>query len=327
MSWSKINLIMKKPIRRKNPKINTGEIDYENKSQIRGILRKAVEERSRILLTTGFRYPGKILNGHIYGFLEKQNALDSVFTIVNDQSNLNFSSDFINQINFHNEFLEIIIFFDISDKSFTRHNLIWFNFNITMRKFKNKIKQNPLIYDYGYHVVTRSTTKSTISKSRFDYFLNEIIDHGFILKKSDSLFNLYKTVYNNYYPIYFLTLPYFKEIAENLRAYLSGSKYILKINVKNLNQLPDINSFPDKNLSVNMHDDYVFSNYYKTKYFEQMVPVLFKKWIKKFNNEIPFSEFKTNNQLIIDSIITTQTFCIAENISPKLIEDIIEIKS
>lgn len=191
-----------------------------------------------------------------------------------------------------------------------------------MKKFTRN-KKNPFIYEHGYH--------ATLTNN-----IDNIINNGFILYKDPNKYDLFheylKILYNGFLPIYMLSSPYMKENSATLKNYLSRYKYIFKINVKNLEQLIDFPSLMEDDRRFNMHDD----NYI---YYEQQrrrgIPdntlqnfkyPLLKPWFEKFNNRIPIQEFRNNKKLAADVIITTRTFCIAENIPPKNIEDIYEIK-
>lgn len=185
-----------------------------------------------------------------------------------------------------------------------------------------RFRKNPFIYDYGYHF-TR------------DEDLNRILDNGFKIKKDSYSEPCDKLVYGNIKPIFFVTSPnYFNLYPKTvLAAFLRPRDFILKVNIKSFDQNIDLMALMDwgiyksgplftienNNLIID-HDTKSYNLNLLNSY------PLIKKWFVKFNYRIPLSEFKTNQQLILDSIITTQSFTILEDISPKLIVDVIKIK-
>lgn len=180
---------------------------------------------------------------------------------------------------------------------------------LNFKRFKNR--KNPYIYDHGYHATEEQD-------------LNNILVNGFKLRPTTNKYNTaLNYLYDNYNPIYFLTSPhYFKYYKHTpLRHNLRFRKFLIKVNVKKFDQLVDFQSFSDINLGYNM--EYVYPSI-NIKYFLE-TPLLYK-WLIKFDNQIPIKEFKTNQKLIVDMIITTQTFTVLENIHSEYIEDIIRIK-
>lgn len=188
------------------------------------------------------------------------------------------------------------------------------------------LRKNPLIYDYGYHF-TRNAD------------LPLILDNGFRIKEDSNPLPPERIIYGYLRPVYFVTSPnYFSNYPKStITSYLNNRDFILKVDIKKFDQQIDFNALldlgdyssvifvtEDKNLIIDL-DQVRYVNEVMTVPILNKYPLI-KKWMIKFNYRIPLSEFKTNKQLILDTIITTQSFTILENISPKHIVDVVQIK-
>lgn len=191
-----------------------------------------------------------------------------------------------------------------------------------------RLKKNPFIYDYGYHF-TR------------DIDLPYILDNGFRIKEDSNPLTPERIIYGYLKPIYFVTSPnYFNLYPKSvITSYLNSRDFILKVDIKKFEQQIDFNALLDwgdydweTEPLVTTMDKYLIirydsldnNDYLKKLKLLDKYPLI-KKWFIKFNYRIPLKEFKTNKQLILDTIITTQTFTILEDISPKLIVDVLKI--
>lgn len=167
-------------------------------------------------------------------------------------------------------------------------------------------RKNPAFYKIGYHATNK---------------IDEIIDSG-KLKADKRDFSIYK----GKIPIYFMTYDRLNFLTTSLKRYLHTFKYIIKVNVSNFNQYPDFGTLQDfgfqrENLADWSDQNYIIS-YSET--MQKPPPAHMKKWMIKFNNQIPIKEFFTNPILIKDAIATTHTFTIIEDIPINKIIDINE---
>lgn len=215
-------------------------------------------------------------------------------------------------------------------------------------KAKRRIK-NPYIYDYGYHFTKESLVSS-------------ILQNGIRIKKDN--FSLNKLFYNGTRPIYLSSSPNIKNLSIGSKDYLINKdiNYVLKINIKNLNQEVDLNSLLERDSGFGIDNiiydglkiknnklsytyseimPVVFYKYYKD-YYDTVIDEedgvkyktkiqkfsfnslnkkpLLKKWFEVYNSGninsggIPLIDFKNNEQLALDTIITTNSMAICENI-------------
>lgn len=193
-----------------------------------------------------------------------------------------------------------------------------------------RLRKNPFIYDYGYHF-TRNVD------------LPLILDNGFRIKEDSNPLPPERIIYGYIKPIYFVTSPnYFNNYPKStLTNYLNNRDFILKVNIKKFDQQVDFNVLLDLGnttppLFTVENNEFILnrmeSRGNRVSAFDKFILEhlnkypLIKKWFIKFNYRIPLSEFKTNQQLILDSIITTQSFTVLEDIPPKLIVEVIKIK-
>lgn len=206
-------------------------------------------------------------------------------------------------------------------------------------KFSKLKLKNPYLYDYGYHITSQDK-------------LNSILDKGLVTHPVTDLdFENYpwyvrqisKIIHYNKIPIYFLTTPSLEFLTPHFREMFYNSRHntmILKVNIKKFNQFPDLDYLlmdPKFGFQLRKNSDYdleidftvkeskfYFWEYNNTKRNE--IPVKLRKWVKEYNGTIPIKEFLKNQKLAIDTIATTHTFCVAENIPAKYIEDVWVVK-
>lgn len=224
-----------------------------------------------------------------------------------------------------------------------------------------KIRKNPFIYEYGYHL-----TKSSL--------LPSILKHG--LKTSKDNFEVNEFFYNGKKPTYFLVNPNVRHLSEVGKQFLQSKilDIMLKVKVKQFEQLVDLNTLLEGNSDfyaqkmgynglkyessefkiVYFKLIYVICYEFAKKYFEEksyedegknwkfMTEMysyknlykkpLLKKWFEFYNSNnlntggIPLIDFKTNLKLATDTIITTQSFAIDQNISAENIVDYWEVE-
>lgn len=227
---------------------------------------------------------------------------------------------------------------------------------IKRKALVKKKRKNPYIYDYGYHFTKESLVSS-------------ILQNGIRIKKDN--FSLNKLFYNGTRPIYLSSSPNIKNLSIGSRDYLFNKdiNYILKINIKNLNQEVDLNSLleRDSGFSIDniIYDGLKIKNNKLSYVYSELIPVIFyksyvdyydtvideedgikyktkiqkfsfnslnkkpllKKWFEIYNSGnvnsggIPLIDFKNNEQLALDTIITTSSMAICENIPSKNIVD------
>lgn len=196
---------------------------------------------------------------------------------------------------------------------------------------KKQIRKNPYLYDYGYHITSQFNLDNIAFKGLIPNLKNE--------KYGEDSKQIANILYEGKIPLYFITTPSLKFLTNTfLRSFYETKTNImmLKVNIKKFNQLPDLDY-------LLMDHNYLFKfiwNYnsiamdfrYKSDYFgyrktnNSDIPPKLRKWVKEYDGIIPINEFKINQKLAIDTITTTHTFCIAENIPPNFIEDVWELK-
>lgn len=181
-------------------------------------------------------------------------------------------------------------------------------------------RRNPFIYEYGYHAVREED-------------LADILKYGFKSRRYDPRFGkmIYlDNIYNRILPIYFFTSPHhFKYSPDTMIDYLIDRKFFIKVNVKKFEQFIDFNLLIEKcYLSFDSQYMWRIDFQHDTFWGQEKMPCasLLGKWFKKFDGQIPLGQFKTNKDLILDCIITTQSFTILQDVPAKYIEDVIEIK-
>jgi hypothetical protein len=228
----------------------------------------------------------------------------------------------------------------------------------TLAKRKRK---NPYIYDYGYHFTRESLVSS-------------ILQNGIRVKKDN--FSLNKLFYNGTRPIYLSSSPNLKNLSAGSKDYLTNKdiNYVLKINIKNLNQEVDLNSLLERDSGFGIdniiYDGLKIKNNKLSYVYSEMMPVVFyksymdyyetvideedgvkyktriqkfsfnslnkkpllKKWFEIYNSGnvnsggIPLIDFKNNESLALDTIITTSSMAICENIPSENIVDYWKVK-
>lgn len=186
-----------------------------------------------------------------------------------------------------------------------------------MIKLIKKRKKNPNLVEYGYHF-TRSTDIDSIMKQG--------LIPGFKINKNsrwyDWLSACQKKIigyfYNNKAPIYFSDIPSTKNLPASLVEHFNAHDYnkCLKINVTNLNQLPDLFM-----LHVDYGDYALNVNHLKYKKIKSLDKIL-----EKYKYIVPFYILKNDEELQSELIFLTGTFIINEKISPNRIEKITNVK-
>lgn len=215
-------------------------------------------------------------------------------------------------------------------------------------KTKSKRISNPSFYEYGYHITPESNLNNILENGLLP---NDLYDRKGI-GASEGKYPKYSIeiaeyLYNGKIPIYFLTTPSQKHLSGKLEFVIRHEKrkmVMLKVNVSKFDQLPDVDflimddiefeyykSGPNRTIpSINFQNSgrislkYNVSNL-KTNKLSDIPPKL-RKWMEPYDWGIPVTEFKKNHKLTMDLIATTHTFCIAEKIAPKYIEDVWDLK-
>lgn len=125
-------------------------------------------------------------------------------------------------------------------------------------------KRNPYVVEYGYHLTHKKELPSILEKGLLPKYRGKRTD-------TYSLMRVQNLLYDSIRPIYFLDIPNIKKLTREMKDYISRMKYdmILKVDIKNYNQLPDYNSLiidygfryqdePEDNLYY--IDDYYLNN-------------------------------------------------------------------
>jgi hypothetical protein len=178
---------------------------------------------------------------------------------------------------------------------------------------KLRKRKNPYISTYGYHATNSDYLKSILANGLKTKLLNK--------KDNYERWVYNQILYNGRSPIYFLTVPNFSKVTEELKYTFSESKFdiILKVNVEKFNQLPDLYLLLDYGENFELEIPEKFENAYIRELSTSPLKNHFwetgKRKVKDFLNE----------DLATDTIIFTESFCIAENIPAKYIEGIIYI--
>lgn len=189
------------------------------------------------------------------------------------------------------------------------------------RKTKRNLKKNPYIVDYGYHLTSHRNLKS-------------ILTNGFkrSLYKQKSNYErwlLNNLIYGGRSPIYFFTnSDPFKSMSPELEYSLKESEanILLKVDIRSFDQLPDIPHLLDEGSFLLEIPDDINKSYLKLDYWESdKTQRIFTKYLNLLNYTIPIEKFKTNENLMIDTIFFTETLCVADEISPKYIKEIIDL--
>ncbi len=180
-----------------------------------------------------------------------------------------------------------------------------------MIRIKKKLKRNPHVATYGYHATNSNHLKS-------------IMTNGFktkLLKQKENyerwLYN--QILYKGRSPIYFLTVPNFSKISEELKYMFDESEVdvILKVNVDKFDQLPDLYLLLDR-------EEFRLGNFENIEDAHIYAPILNDNPLKEFfdRRKLKIKNF-LNEDLATETIFLTESFCIAENIPSKYIEDVI----
>lgn len=188
-------------------------------------------------------------------------------------------------------------------------------------KSKQKLKRNPYIVDYGYHLTSSKYLDSILEKGLTPS--NKDISFLYIRKAINYL------IYDKLSPIYFLDIPDLKKIPKKLKTYFDESKFdiLLKVNVSSFNQLPDVYALI-ADYKFDIFPEPFIDEMRTGKYKLNTVIGRVSKEFQKYTNEdgdISIQEFIKNDDLATETIFFTETFCINEKISPKYIEQIINI--
>lgn len=166
-------------------------------------------------------------------------------------------------------------------------------------------RKNPAFYQYGYHFTT---------KDKLD---NILISGALKTFEPDRSFELSYKVQ----PIYFLTYNKITFLADSMKDFVRQRQILLKVDVSSYSQYPDFGSLIDFGFQYWPDPDHIKHN--------KLSPLskLMKKWVIKFNNKIPTSEFLLNPHIIRDSIATTHSFVILEKIPVSKIISIFEFSA
>lgn len=188
-----------------------------------------------------------------------------------------------------------------------------------------KFRKNPYISTYGYHL--------TNSKN-----LDNILRHGLkrkIYHKKDNYerWVLNNVLYGGKSPLYFFANLNFMKNASDLLQYTfeqNEADIILKVNVEKFNQLADIPHFLDfaeilVNFTKNINDTYL-AKFENRRLEDPIAEKIFTYNTFLTSNRLPLTRFLTNEKLNEDIIFYTETFCIAEDIPARYIEEVIKIK-
>lgn len=189
-----------------------------------------------------------------------------------------------------------------------------------------KRKKNPYVVDYGYHLTNKDRISSILDKGLIPKYKGH--DVGNI-----DINNMQKDLYRNIRPIYFLDIPNVKKLTKQMKAYIhdiAGYDTMLKIDVRDYNQVPDYNS-------LILDYRFVYRKYNGENepslrvYKDHIKDVKFKKTLSSYGKSddyeiiLPLSELKNNENLQAELIYFTETFCVDEIISPDKIKGIISL--
>lgn len=161
--------------------------------------------------------------------------------------------------------------------------------------------------------------------------MESILEKG--LKTSSLRTNSYDrfSSFYNCRPIYFINTLSKRNDPDALEDFFRFAKFdtIIKVDVTNFEQLPDIVLLSSLNLTYDFDKNEKI--FYKVQDFKEIPDyrIIENDYIRNYviskHNHVPIEDFKTNEQLAETIIELTNTFCVTENISPKFIEDVYEI--
>lgn len=186
-----------------------------------------------------------------------------------------------------------------------------------MIKRKRKLKRNPYIVDYGYHLTSSN-------------YLDSILEKGLLPKNVIKVYNEQIDLYYNYQiPIFFfLEKSIDSIITQYNKEHLKSRDILLTVNINKFSQLPDIPSFLEdpspfaisnrEQKGIIIWDQIEFEDSPKYEYFRKYI----KR--KKFYG-LSWTDIRNDEELQMMMILTTNTFCINERIPPKYIEEIIRL--
>ncbi len=184
-------------------------------------------------------------------------------------------------------------------------------------------RKNPYVVDYGYHLTNRDKVPSILEKGLIPKY------KGHATSNMD-INNIQKDLYQNIRPIYLLDIPNVKKLTKQMKAYIHAiADYdtILKIDVRDYNQVPDYNSLIlDYGFEYRKYQN---ENEPGLRIFKDKIKdIKFKKILSSYGEDdeyefiIPLSELKNNENLQAELIYFTETFCVDEIISPDKIKDV-----
>lgn len=190
-----------------------------------------------------------------------------------------------------------------------------------MIKRKRKLKHNPYIVDYGYHLTSSDYLESILEKGLLPS--KKDIDYLYIRKAINYL------IYDKLSPIYFLDIPNLNKIPLKLKDYFnqSGFDVLLKVNVSDFNQLPDVYALV-ADYGFRLYPEPWLVEMQTGRYKQDSTIGRLQKPFKKYANadgEIPIQDFIKNEELATETIFFTETFCVNERIPPKNIVEVIRI--
>jgi len=188
-----------------------------------------------------------------------------------------------------------------------------------------KRKKNPYVVDYGYHLTNKDRVSSILDKGLIPKY------KGHATSNTD-INDIQKDLYRNIRPIYFLDIPNVKKLTKQMKAYIhdiAGYDTMLKIDVRDYNQVPDYNSLLldyrfiyRKYRGENEPSLRVFKDYVKDNKFKKILSFYGRD---EYEFIIPLSELKNNEELQAELIYFTETFCVDEIISPDKIKEVLPL--
>jgi len=188
-----------------------------------------------------------------------------------------------------------------------------------------KRKKNPYVVDYGYHLTNKDRVSSILEKGLIPKYKGHNTSYA-------DVYDIQKDLYRNIRPIYFLDIPDVKKLTKQMKVYIHEAGYdtMLKIDVRDYNQVPDYNSLLldyrfiyRKYQGENEPGLRIFKDYVKDNKFKKILSSYYER--DKYEFIIPLSELKNNEELQAELIYFTETFCVDEIISPDKIKEILPL--